>query len=437
VAAGAEANRRTADLRAALDERNAAAAARPVDPARVQRAEVGVAAAARRQWEAHNLYVKTAPEADAFRAGPAARKATIELIQRQQELVDAKLFHARATAELDAAMVTGNADRIRAAVDRAEPLQARVREAQAEVDALTRLAPDPNLAASLGAESLVPPPRERDEVLPVPAAGAAAAAPQPAPPPSGAPSSPGAPARPQLPGARLRSTRPEGLSGNDPSASRPLAGRVGDGGPLDRETRKHMLVERARQRRAGGGTRELRGSIDDAVEDSIVEETGITPDPAVQPRLPRPQSRGRGKAARAAFRSLRDDYAGELGVTEGGQVHHAIELQVLDRYPGVFTEAELNSFENMRGIATENNRRRQLHNSHVRRRWDRAYRALNAAIRSRRLQPGSPEYRAVVRTSLEDARREIDTFNGTMFTEYRSGRQTGGTSRDDAEDRSE
>jgi len=57
--------------------------------------------------------------------------------------------------------------------------------------------------------------------------------------------------------------------------------------------------------------------------------------------------------ARERFKGLRDEYAKRLGVGQGGQVHHAIELQVLKHYPGAFTEAELNASENMRGIPAE------------------------------------------------------------------------------------
>jgi hypothetical protein len=33
-----------------------------------------------------------------------------------------------------------------------------------------------------------------------------------------------------------------------------------------------------------------------------------------------------------------------------GQVHHAVEQQALRRYPGLITDAEMNSLENLRGI---------------------------------------------------------------------------------------
>src|SRR6185437_2022575 len=52
-------------------------------------------------------------------------------------------------------------------------------------------------------------------------------------------------------------------------------------------------------------------------------------------------------------KNLRDGYASDLDVGPRGQVHHAIELQVLKRYPGVYTADDLNKFSNMRGIPRE------------------------------------------------------------------------------------
>ena len=54
-------------------------------------------------------------------------------------------------------------------------------------------------------------------------------------------------------------------------------------------------------------------------------------------------------------------------------VHHAIEQQVLTRYPGVLTEAELHSLENLRGIPKELDRK--LHLGVIRKEWNEFYRA--------------------------------------------------------------
>jgi hypothetical protein len=53
-------------------------------------------------------------------------------------------------------------------------------------------------------------------------------------------------------------------------------------------------------------------------------------------------------------------------------VHHAVEQQVLTRYPGVFTESEMHSLENLRGIPNEANS--EMHLSQIRRAWNQFYR---------------------------------------------------------------
>jgi len=154
------------------------------------------------------------------------------------------------------------------------------------------------------------------------------------------------------------------------------------------------------------------------------ENTGIIEEATAQgsaivPRPPRPPATGQGGAAREIFNDLRPGYAQRLGVPPGGQVHHAIELQVLDRYPGAFTEAELNKFGNMRGITTEQAARQQLHGSKVRELWDRHYVKLNGEIQARNLVPNTTEYREFVRHYLTEARNEIDHVLAQFFSEYR------------------
>jgi RHS repeat-associated protein len=53
-------------------------------------------------------------------------------------------------------------------------------------------------------------------------------------------------------------------------------------------------------------------------------------------------------------------------------VHHAVEQQVLKRYPNVATEAEIHSLENLRGIPNASNP--DLHLSKIRREWNQFYR---------------------------------------------------------------
>jgi RHS repeat-associated protein len=57
-----------------------------------------------------------------------------------------------------------------------------------------------------------------------------------------------------------------------------------------------------------------------------------------------------------------------------GQVifHHAVEQQVLQRYPGLVTESEIHSLQNLRGIPRNMNS--ELHLSQIRRGWNQFYR---------------------------------------------------------------
>jgi len=167
---------------------------------------------------------------------------------------------------------------------------------------------------------------------------------------------------------------------------------------------------------------EVDQEIEVAVEGGIVEEAESTTRPARRPRPRRPTITGRTDAARKEFESLRDGYAQRLGVPPGGQVHHSIELQVLDKYPGVFAQTELNAFANMRGIATELAERKQLHNAKTREIWDRHYRRIDNEVERLGLQPGTQAYNGLVRRNLIDARDEIDHVLGQFFSEYRTGR---------------
>ncbi len=52
-------------------------------------------------------------------------------------------------------------------------------------------------------------------------------------------------------------------------------------------------------------------------------------------------------------------------------VHHALEQQVLIRYPGIISEEEIHSLENLRGIPKESNS--DLHLGIIRKEWNRFY----------------------------------------------------------------
>jgi hypothetical protein len=132
--------------------------------------------------------------------------------------------------------------------------------------------------------------------------------------------------------------------------------------------------------------------------------------------------------ARAAFSRLQRGYARRLGLRarSGAQVHHAIELNVIQRYgDDIFSVDELNSIRNMRGIVPERTSAgvmhtryglRQLHNSAIRRRWDQFYERINRVIADERLVAGTPAYRTRVRALLEEGRDRIDDEFGALFS---------------------
>lgn len=191
----------------------------------------------------------------------------------------------------------------------------------------------------------------------------------------------------------------------------------------------------------------VAASLDAQIEQAFREYDGPPANPAF-PVTRRPPAGEEKRQAREEFGPLRgksvdpatgqgSGYAGVLGVKPGGQVHHAIELQALSLYPGVFTATELNALDNMRGIPPEGvppgeidkvtdavkaemERKKQLHNSKIREVWNHKYNALDREITSRALQPGTPEYRSFVRAYLTECRKEIDHLYGPFFSEQRA-----------------
>jgi hypothetical protein len=65
-------------------------------------------------------------------------------------------------------------------------------------------------------------------------------------------------------------------------------------------------------------------------------------------------------------------------------VHHAVEQRVLKKYPGVVTEAEMHSLENLRGIPRHLNS--ELHLSQIQGEWRRFYHAFPNPTRPQLLQ---------------------------------------------------
>jgi hypothetical protein len=191
-------------------------------------------------------------------------------------------------------------------------------------------------------------------------------------------------------------------------------------------------------RRAKDGTwcrfskKECDFVIDPEIEEMI--ERGIRPEPVPQgrarPRRPKKiKAKGFTERARKAFEKVRDKHAKRLGVASGEDVHHAIELQVLDRYPGAFKQNDLNAFENMRGIPAELQRKKQFHNSKLREVWDRHYAELDDDIARRGLQEGTEAYRQLVTSHIETGRKEIDHLYDIFFAEVKRGKVAPGAAR--------
>jgi len=121
-------------------------------------------------------------------------------------------------------------------------------------------------------------------------------------------------------------------------------------------------------------------------------------------------------AARREFAKLEPVWAEKLGVGPDGVVHHARELQLLDKYPGVYTQDELNAFKNMRGIPAKYTD--ALHYGAIREEWNQGYEGLNSLIAERKLSPGTPEYNKLVRDVVEKGVSKIDDTYGHFFTDY-------------------
>ncbi len=130
-----------------------------------------------------------------------------------------------------------------------------------------------------------------------------------------------------------------------------------------------------------------------------------------------PLRRTQAQIARQEFDTkFRSVWAEKLRVGKGGVVDHARELQVLDRYPGVYTQDELNAFKNMRGIPAEYND--SLHLGALREERTQLYEGLDKLIEERGLVPGTPEYNSTVRNAIEKSVLVLDDRYGHFFTDY-------------------
>jgi RHS repeat-associated protein len=99
---------------------------------------------------------------------------------------------------------------------------------------------------------------------------------------------------------------------------------------------------------------------------------------------PEPAAAGAG-AGKGAGRGYRRTFFNAYPHLEGEVwVHHAIEQQVLLRYPGLFTEAEIHDLSNLRGIPLDING--SVHLSQIRKIWNEFYRTHPKATREEIIQ---------------------------------------------------
>jgi hypothetical protein len=119
------------------------------------------------------------------------------------------------------------------------------------------------------------------------------------------------------------------------------------------------------------------------IEDSIANATGrFSSEPpgapvkmCPSPALANVAGATLGKASSTDYRAT---FFAANPATEGVVVvHHAVEQQVLTKFPGVVSEAEMHSLENLRGIPTDINS--DVHLSQIRVEWNRFYKPFIAS----------------------------------------------------------
>ncbi|WP_256352550.1 PAAR domain-containing protein [Pseudomonas sp. PDM31] len=99
------------------------------------------------------------------------------------------------------------------------------------------------------------------------------------------------------------------------------------------------------------------------------------------------------KQSKATFgKATSDDYKAtffEAYPSQKGKVvvHHAVEQQVMKRYPNLVKKEEMHSLENLRGIPKEKNS--DLHLSYIRKEWNRFYRETPSPTKQQLLDKAS------------------------------------------------
>ena len=117
-----------------------------------------------------------------------------------------------------------------------------------------------------------------------------------------------------------------------------------------------------------------------SMQQEVFEQAGAQFTFKVPRAKPKVGKAGAGAEVGTAIRqNYRKTFFEGTNITDKGKqaklvIHHAVEQQVLRKYPSLFSEVEINSFRNLRGIPVEINN--TVHLSAIRKIWDGFYEAM-------------------------------------------------------------
>ena len=152
----------------------------------------------------------------------------------------------------------------------------------------------------------------------------------------------------------------------------------------------------AAQAGKGGRHRNRRASGTDCGSGRAGRGGGVKAGEAIAPKTAASFGKALSNDYRATFFAAHPELEGQV------VVHHAVEQQVLTKFPGAVTEAEIHSLENLRGILNTINS--DVHLSQIRVEWNRFYKPF---IEGRT----SP-----TKAQLLEKAAEIDAKFGSRFT---------------------
>ncbi|GAA2176315.1 hypothetical protein GCM10009846_29630 [Agrococcus versicolor] len=145
---------------------------------------------------------------------------------------------------------------------------------------------------------------------------------------------------------------------------------------LDALDRVGDRMSRSLRDRSEAQRRKLLEIVEETrMRDRQMSQNGGAPDVDVDADVIDPGfgATGRGDWFGDADQRYRDEFFDEYPESEAAVVHHAIEQNVMRRYPSLnITRSEMDSVQNLRGIPAEINSR--VHLSGIRRMWNEFYR---------------------------------------------------------------